>query len=142
MIFLKIFLHDEREDAISRTNLGEKLKHLKAFIRGLKNNEYKVELIEIDDFSALRKTDASFDSLLKEKEIDTPPVLLIDGKLVCAGDYPSTDELADLLRIGCTNITAEDSSTCCATTCCNSPISAEGSISIDASGEKVGVSNR
>lgn len=122
MISLKFFLHDERIDEACRTDIDEKLKHIQAFIRGLEKKEYNVELIPFGDFSAVRKKDEAINQLFKEKGVEAPPVLLIDGKLTCVGDYPSTDELADLLRIGCTYITDEDSSSCCTTTCCNTTI--------------------
>lgn len=122
MISLKFFLHDERMDEASRADIDEKLKHIKAFIRGLEKKEYNVELIPFGDFSAVRKKDEVINQLFKEKGVETPPVLLIDGKLTCVSDYPSTDELADLLRIGCTYITDKDCSSCCTTTCCNTSI--------------------
>lgn len=92
-------------------NVNEKLVHLSAFLKGLSKNEYTIERYNLSQQPNAYVINKTVAKILQEKGTDELPVIFVNDKLVCKGNYPTIDELADHLKIGCTN--ADNHSNCC-----------------------------
>jgi len=98
-------------------NINEKLVHLSAFLKGLDKSSYKVERYNLSQQPEAYVSNQDVANMMQEKGIETLPLIFVDDKLVCSGDYPATDELANLLRIDCENVETAGSD-CCSGGCC------------------------
>jgi hypothetical protein len=99
-------------------NVNDKLVHLSAFLKGLDKSLYCVERYNLSQQPEAYVSNATVAGILKEKGVDALPLVFVDDRLVCSGDYPTMDELADLLQIGCEGMDVEGSD-CCAGGCCS-----------------------
>lgn len=98
-------------------NVNEKLVHLAAFLRGLDKKAYSVERYNLSQQPGAYATHPVVAKTLQEKGTDALPLIFINEDLICSGDYPTPDELADQLKIGCSDVEAA-SSDCCSGGCC------------------------
>lgn len=98
-------------------NVNEKLVHLSAFLKGLDKNGYTVERFNLSQQPEAYVKNQTVADILKEKGTDALPLIFVDDKLVCSGDYPTTDELADVLKIGCEDVDTTGTD-CCSGGCC------------------------
>lgn len=98
-------------------NVNEKLVHLSAFLKGLDKKNYTVERYNLSQQPDAYASNQAVVETLKEKGTDALPLIFVDDKLVCSGDYPTTDELADLLKIGCEDVDVAGYD-CCSGGCC------------------------
>ena len=97
-------------------NPDEKLVQLAAFIKGLDKSKYCVERYNLAQQPEAYTACPVVAKILKEQGADILPLIFVDNKLLCSGQYPTIDDLASLLKLGCTD--AQDSSTCCPEGCC------------------------
>lgn len=98
-------------------NVNEKLVHLSAFLKGLDKMSYAIERYNLSQQPDAYVNNQEVAGILKEKGTDALPLIFVGDKLVCSGDYPTTDELADLLKIGCEDVVVTGSD-CCSGGCC------------------------
>ena len=98
-------------------DVNEKLVQLSAFLKGLDTGDYTVERYNLSQQPDAYVSNPAVAQILKDKGTQALPILFVNDKLVCSGDYPSTGELAGLLKLGCTDI-ADNSSNCCSGGCC------------------------
>ena len=98
-------------------NVNEKLVQLSAFLKGLDKGDCMVERYNLSQQPDAYVSNPAVAQVLRDKGTEALPLLFVDDKLVCSGDYPSTGELAGLLKLGSADI-ADNSSDCCSEGCC------------------------
>lgn len=96
---LRLYLPINPADEPLQQPLSAKAYELTAFLRGLNQKDYAVEIFTLTAAQA-----GLFPSLQF-------PVLTSDTDILCAGILPTIDELSALLRLGCERV--EEDSNCC-----------------------------
>ena len=98
------------------TNVDEKLVQLASFLKGLDNNEITVERYNLSQEPEAYTKNSAVAASLDDKGTDALPIIFIDDRIICSGEYPTIDELSDALEIKSNNSDKDD--TCCSGGCC------------------------
>ncbi len=93
-------------------NVNEELVHLAGFLKGLDAGEVTVERYNLSQQPDAYAANPVVAKTLQEKGTDALPLVFVDDKLVCIGEYPSVDALSAFLRTGYSEI-ADTASDCC-----------------------------
>ena len=98
-------------------NVNEKLVQLSGFLKGLDKDGYQVERYNLSQEPSAYVQNQQVAQILKDKGTDALPLIFVDDEVVCSGEYPSIDELAELLKVGCMDV--DETSSCCSSgECC------------------------
>lgn len=99
-------------------NVNEKLVQLSAFLKGLVPEEVAVERYNLSQQPAAYVDNAEVSAILADRGTDALPLFFVDDQLICSGAYPTPDELAEQLQLGCSRLDIETAD-CCSGGCCS-----------------------
>ena len=99
-------------------NVNDSLLQLSNFLKGLDSSTCTIERYNLSQQPEAYVTNPVVAEILKEKGTDALPLVFIDDKLICSGDYPPIEELAKLLNSASPN-TGNNASGCCSGGCCS-----------------------
>jgi len=99
-------------------NVNEKLVHLAAFLKGLDKNSNTIERFNLSQQPDAYVNNPMVADILKDKGTDALPLIFVDDELVFSGDYPTTDELANVLEVECKDVDTSNSDCCSGGGCC------------------------
>ena len=116
MIVLKIFEPDVDDSENRGPLFSDKRAQMAAFLKGLGRDEYVVERYVHGRHPEAFVRHSVVARVLCDDGLDALPLIFVDDKLACSGDYPTIDEMADLLKIGC--VDSDEQSDCCSSDCC------------------------
>lgn len=98
-------------------NVNEKLVHLATCLNGLDKEKFSVERYNLSQQPEAYVANTTVAEILREKGADVLPLIFLDEKLVCSGDYPSIENLAAMLEIDTPSSSGDgcgcDSDDCC-----------------------------
>jgi len=83
------------------------LLRISTVINALSKHGIKVERFNLTSAPMEFVTNQAINQLVNEKGVDELPAIIVDGKIVITGRYPSNEEIAKMLDVSLTFLTEE-----------------------------------
>ncbi|MBT8045551.1 MAG: arsenite efflux transporter metallochaperone ArsD [Pontiella sp.] len=93
-------------------DVDTELVQLAGFLKNLDENKVRVERYNLTQEPAAYTTNESVADALKKKGTDALPLVILDDKIICSGEYPDLEKLSGLLGTSDVSLDVPDCSGC------------------------------